>query len=111
QLRFGSDLMAIRANKYSDPALGAAFENIASMFAPPSAADSANYAQAGLDNQKKTQLAEFFRIAQDPNVDRRVFDQLGVVTGNGTIANGYYGVDEGEKTLRRGQDVVSATSR
>ena len=43
--------MNIRANRYNDPALGAAFENIASLFAPPSAQDTAAYATAAAKKQ------------------------------------------------------------
>ena len=46
--------MNIRANKYNDPALGAAFENIASLFAPMSAQDTVAYntARAKKDEAK-----------------------------------------------------------
>jgi hypothetical protein len=44
--------VSIVRSRYNDPALGETFANIASMFAPPTAGDTVNYAQAREINQK-----------------------------------------------------------
>lgn len=58
--------MNIRANRYNDPALGAAFENIASLFAPPSAQDTAAYATAAAKKQEADRLAALWDNPTDP---------------------------------------------
>lgn len=74
--------MAIVGNRYyNDPNLGAAFQNIASMFAPPSGGDLAGYANAKATNQETTQLAELFRRAQDPNTAWGDLDRLAAASG------------------------------
>lgn len=96
---------------YNDPALGAAFSNLAQMFAPPSGADLSGYAAAAAAKEKAARLSELFNYAKDPNFDQARFDRMNVAGGNYAPSQSYYSVDLGDATTRRGQDVVAATSR
>ena len=103
--------MPIRQNRaYHDPNIGAAFSNLASIFAPPSAQDTAAYAVAGAKRAEAQRLAEFFDYAKNPNYSRDMAERLGVGAGVITPAQGYYAVDQGNVTARRGQDVSAQTS-
>lgn len=97
--------MAIRANKYNDPAIGAAFENIAQMFAPPGAADLANYSLARERNQRADIVA---RLAQDPN--NSGFDHQAILADLFDPTQSFYKVDLDSADTRRGQDVSAQTS-
>lgn len=57
------------ARYYNNPQIGAAFESISSMFAPPSGADAAGYATATARREEAKRLADFFAMSQDPNTD------------------------------------------
>jgi uncharacterized protein YidB (DUF937 family) len=96
----------IRQNRYNDPALGQAFNNIASLFAPPSAGDLANYAQANARREEAERLAWLFGNPTDPTASARA-----ALTGVQSYANtpsGFYRTDE---TTRRGQDIDSGDRR
>jgi hypothetical protein len=95
---------------YHDPNIGIAFNNLAQMFQPPSPQDVVAGADAALKKQKLSELAQMFANAGQPGFNKDAFDQRAVLLGNGSIANGYYGVDQGNATTRRGQDVTAATS-
>ncbi|RUT34533.1 hypothetical protein EMQ25_00795 [Arsenicitalea aurantiaca] len=97
--------MPIRQNRYNDPALGAAFENIASMFAPPSAADTAAYATAQATREKAARLAQLFDNPEDPHFDRR-----NIAVGNYNPTQSFYAQDQNTETTRRGQDITAQTS-
>ena len=98
--------MASRNNPYSrDPNLAAAFSNIASMFAPPSGADQAGYAAAGLNNAKRQQLQWLFDNSSDPSAAAR-----SALTGVQTYGNTPAGFMQTDATTRRGQDVAARTS-
>ena len=103
--------MNIRANRYNDPALGAAFENIASLFAPPSAQDTAAYATAKAKREEAERAARMFAYANDPSYSRDMAERMAFATGlvNGT--NGYYAQDQNNATTIRGQDLTAETSR
>lgn len=91
----------VQTNRYyNDPALGAAFSNLAGMFAPPSGSDLAGYATASAKKEEAARLAELFNYAKDPAVQQEVFDRLGQATGQWTPAQGYYGVNVGAQTSR-----------
>lgn len=93
--------MPVQTNRYyNDPALGAAFSNLAGMFAPPSGADLSGYATAAAKKEEAARLAELFNYAKDPAVQQDVFDRLGQATGQWTPAQGYYGVNVGAQTSR-----------
>lgn len=99
--------MARRPNPYQrDPALASAFSNIAQMFAPPSGADAAGFASAGLNNAKRQQLEWFFQNPNDPTASSR-----SALTGTQTYGNTPAGFMQSDATTRRGQDVTASTSR
>lgn len=98
--------MTVQSNRfYNDPNIGAAFENIASMFAPPSAQDTAAYATAAATRAKEQRIAELFANPTDPNFDRR-----NIAVGNYAPTQSFYAVDQNTATTRRGQDVTASTS-
>ena len=97
--------MNIRANRYNDPALGAAFENIASLFAPPSAQDTAAYASAAAKKAEAERLAWLFANPNDPLADRKA-----TMAGVYAPTQSYYAVDQGNAVTMRGQDVTAATT-
>ena len=96
--------MAIRANGYNDPALGQAFENLASMFAPLSGSDVAGYAAADANRQKA--LAEAQRIGLIDMFANGGNDRLGVAAGLYSPNQSYYAVDQANATDRLGQDLT-----
>lgn len=97
--------MNIRSNRYNDPALGDAFNNIASIFAPPSAQDMAGYATANAKKQEAEQLSWLFNNASDPSASSRA--ALTGVQSYGNTPSGFYRSDA---TDRRGQDITANTS-
>lgn len=97
--------MSIRGNRYNDPALGQAFNNIASIFAPPSAQDMAGYATANAKKQEAERLAWLFENSGDPTASAR-----SALTGVQTYGNTPSGFMQTDATNRRGQDVAANTS-
>jgi hypothetical protein len=67
----------IKTNRFNDPAWAQTAMNVASLFAPPSAADAANYALAAERKQKIDQLAQLFANPNDP-----LFDKRNIAVGN-----------------------------
>jgi hypothetical protein len=103
--------MPIQNSRYfNDPAIGAAFGNIAQMFAPPSGSDLSGYAAAAAKKEEAARLAELFNYAKDPGVQQGVFDRLGQATGQWTPSQGYYAVDSSADVARRGQDIGASTA-
>lgn len=99
--------MASRSNPYQrDPALAQAFNNIASMFGPPSGADASGFAAAGLNNTKRQQLEWLFQNSADPTAAAR-----SALTGVQTYGNTPEGFNKSDATTRRGQDVSASTAR
>lgn len=98
--------MNIRANRYNDPALGAAFENIASLFAPPSAQDTVAWATAKAKKDEAERLAWLFSNPNDPLADRKA-----TMAGVYAPTQSYYAVDQNNAATMRGQDVTANTSR
>lgn len=96
--------MAIRPNRFNDPALGEAFANVASLFAPPSAQDVAAYTSANAKKQEAERLAWLFNNPNDPLADRKA-----TMAGVYAPTQSYYAVDQNTATTRRGQDVTAAT--
>lgn len=104
--------MPVTSNRYyNDPSLGAAFSNLANIFAPPSGSDLAGYAGAKAKQEEAARLAELFNYAKDPNYDQAQADRMGVLGGLYTPNQSYYSVNLGDQTTRRGQDVTASTSR
>ena len=97
--------MNIRANRYNDPALGAAFESLASIFAPPSAQDLVAYSTAKAKKDEAERLSWLFNNPNDPLADRKA-----TMAGVYAPTQSYYAVDQNTATTRRGQDVSAATT-
>ncbi len=108
--------MAIVTNRvYNDPALGAAFSNLANMFAPPSGGDLAGYATAKAKNEEAARLAQLFAAGGTPD---ELAARMGI-QGYGNTATGF-GADLANRaamnaadneTQRYGYDTTAATSR
>jgi hypothetical protein len=102
--------MPIGANRvYNDPTIGAAFANLAQIFAPPSGGDLAGYATAKAKREEAERLAQLFTAAQQDGFNQTTFDRMGQATGQWTPSTGYYGVDTNAATVRRGQDIGAQT--
>ena len=103
--------MAIGTNRiFNNPEFSAIYNNLASIFAPPSGSDLAGYATANATRQKSQGLAELLRMAQSGQFDQNVFDRLGQALGQWTPSTGYYNVNTTAETARRGQDIGAATT-
>lgn len=104
--------MATRLNRYyNNPAIGQAFENIASMFAPPSAQEIAGYAQANKLRTENEGLEALMHLAGDPNADLNAFDRYGAATGMFNPNQGFGARDMADATQRYGYDTASADRR
>lgn len=101
--------MATRRNPYADPALAQAFNNIASMFAPPSGADLAGYATAASKRAEEERRLQAWREMTNPNADNTVRDRFGVAAGLYNPSQSYYTVDQNTATTQRGQDLDAST--
>lgn len=98
--------MPVRKNGYyADPALGTAFDNLASAFATPSGADVAGFARASAEREKAARLAELFANPNDPNFDRK-----NIAAGNYAPSQSFYAVDLGDATTRRNADVSARSA-
>ena len=102
--------MAITQNRvYSDPNLGAAFSNIAQMFAPPSAGDLAGYATANAKNAEASRLADFYAGVTGYSTDE--FDRRAAALGIVNPTQGFGARNMDDATKRYGYDTQAATSR
>lgn len=98
----------IRTNRYfNDPALGQAFSNLASLFAPPDSADLVNYATANAKNQDAARRAKSFSYIDDPNYSRDYADRMNYAI-NGNANDTFYKVDLGAKTDLEKQRIQEA---
>lgn len=103
--------MASTLNRfYNDPNLGAAFNNLASIYAPPSGSDMAGYADAAATKEKASRLAELFAYAKSQGYDQTQADRMGVLSGLYAPNQSYYSVDQGNRVTMRGQDIDASTS-
>ena len=91
---------------YNNPALGQAAQNIAAMFAPPSAGELAAYSTARANNQKSNIVAQ---LAADPNYQG--FDHQAILADLFDPTQSFTRVQMDDATNRRGQDITAATSR
>lgn len=99
--------MPVRKNGYyADPALGAAFDNLAAAFATPSGADVYGYTKGAAEREKAGRLAELFNNPNDPNFDRK-----NIAVGNYSPIQSFYAQNQNDGTTRRGQDVTAGTAR
>lgn len=99
---------------YNDPALGQAFSNLASAFAPPSGADLAGYALANERKQAATRLGQLFDYTKDPNFNQTTFDRMGVASGQWNPSQSYYGIDakeQGDTTRKLLEPVAAGATR
>lgn len=98
--------MPIRSSRfYNDPALGAAFENLAGAFAPPSGADAAGWARAEAEREAASRLTWLFNNPNDPTSSNR--SALVGVQDYSQTPGGFAATDA---TNRRGQDVTAQTA-
>lgn len=97
--------MTIQPNRFNDPALGQAFANIASLFAPASPQDMAAAADAQAKKAQAERLSWLWSNPNDPLADRRA-----TMAGVYAPTQSYYSVDQGEATARRGQDIGAQTT-
>lgn len=93
---------------YNDPALGAAFSNLASMFAPPSAQDTAAYAAAASKRAEENRIAQLFASTADPSAQAAL---IGLQTYGQTPAGFTYKTDQDNATQRYGYDQSAAAAR
>lgn len=103
--------MNIRANRYNNPSVGAAFESLAGMFAPMSGSDVAGYAAADLNRQQAARqaqqlaLVDMFAQGEGPLDDR-----VGIAAGLYTPNQSWGAVQMGDATTRRGQNLTHGAS-
>ncbi len=103
--------MNIRANRYNDPSLGAAFESLAGMFAPMSGSDVAGYAAADLNRQQAARQAQQLSlIDMFANGEGPINDRTGIAAGLYTPNQSWGAVQMGDATNRRGQDLSHGAS-
>lgn len=95
---------------YNDPAMAAAFGNLAKMFAPPTAAEMLYAAKAAAERGQTQRAAELFDYSKNPAFNQQTFDQMNIANGNYNPSQSYYAVGVNDATTRRGQDVNAATS-
>ena len=104
--------MPIVGNRYyNDPALGAAFSNLAAAFGPPSGADLNGYANAAATRADAERRAQLFTQAGASDFNQSAFDRRAVAAGLYNPNQSYYSVDLGDATARRGQDITAQTTR
>lgn len=98
---------------YNNPAIGRAAEGLASLFAPPSGAEAAGWANANAKNAEARRLADFYAGA--PEMDAAAYDRtgpaLGLWTPNQGVGITMRGQDLDSSDARYGVDVGATTSR
>ena len=97
--------MTIHGNRYNDPALGAAFSNIANLFAPPSAQDLVGYASAKAKKDEAERLSWLFANPTDPLADRKA-----TMAGVYAPTQSYYAQDQNDATARYNINTDASTS-
>ncbi|MCY0148304.1 hypothetical protein OEG84_11430 [Hoeflea sp. G2-23] len=99
--------MPVRSSGYfNNPAFAQAASNLTALFAPPSGADAAGWANANAKKAEAARLQMLFDNPNDPNFDRR-----NIAVGNYNPTQSFYAQDQNNATTMRGQDVTAATSR
>lgn len=98
--------MAVKmSGAYNNPELAVAAQNIAAMFAPPSATEAAAYSTARANNQKADIVA---RLAQNP--EYQGFDHQSILADLYDPTQSFIRVNMDDATTRRGQDITAQTS-
>ena len=100
-----------RATAYSDPRLGAAFESLADVFAPPSESDLYDYTRAGAEKAKDERLADVYRRATAPGASIEANDLAMIAAGLYAPNQSGWAVRTKDETDRRGQDIQSSDNR
>lgn len=91
--------MPVRRNSYyHDPAIGEAFNNLASMFKVPSGSDMAGYANAKATREKAARLSEMFDYAKNPNFNQVQADRFGIMGGAWAPNQSFYSVNSTNAT-------------
>ena len=103
--------MPTRSSYFNDPAFAQAASNLAGLFAPPSGSDAAGWARAKAEREQAERESLVWQYANDPSFDQSQFDRMGLAAGRWTPNQSFYGVNLGDATTRRGQDVTAATQR
>ena len=104
--------MGTRVNRhYNNPMIGAAFENLSSLFAPPAPQDVMAYAQAAKARKEQEGLESLYGLAGDPNADPGALDRWGAATGAWNPTQGFGARDMADATERHGIGVASADRR
>jgi hypothetical protein len=100
--------MAVRGNSYfNNPGFAQAAANLGALFAPPSGADAAGWANANVINQKRDQLAQLFAAGSNPSEQAAL---IGVQNYGQTPQGFTYSVDQDTAAKRYGVDVGARTS-
>jgi len=87
-------MAAVRPNRYfNDPNIGAGFSNLAAIFAPPAAADVANYANAAATKAEAQRLAQLFAEAGS-------FDERGQAANLWDPTSSHRALEMGDATAR-----------
>lgn len=90
---------------YNNPALGASFEKIAQMFAPPSPQEMAAITQMQIEREKAARQAQLWGMAGGD------FDKANIAVGNYAPTQSYYAQNQNNATQRYGYDTSAATQR
>jgi hypothetical protein len=102
--------MGTRLNRYyNDPNIGAAFQNLSSIFAPQAPADILAYAQAAKVQRETQGLDTLYGL--DPAADPNAYDRAAIAAGRYSPTQSYKALGMGDATDRRGQDVAAGASR
>lgn len=94
---------------YNDPAIAKSFDNLAKMYAPPSATDVYAGAKAQEVRQKMEGIARLYGI--DPSTNPTGYDQAGVAAGLYAPTQGFGARNMGDETKRFGIGVESGDRR
>lgn len=94
-----------RLRRYSDPRVGAAFEELGSVFAPPSAQDLYAGSRARATDADARRKAEVYARATAPGASIQSLDLPAIAAGLYTPVQSGYAVDTEADTKRRGQDI------
>lgn len=88
-----------------DPYIAKAVENLAGLFAPPSGADAAGWANANAKRAEAARIAELYAGAAGDT------DRQSVIAGLYAPTQSYKALGINDATTRRGQDLTAATAR
>lgn len=104
--------MAVRKNRYyNDPAVGEAFEDLASMFKAPSGSDLSGYANAAATRAKAQRLSEMFGYSKRPDYNRETADRMGIAAGAWAPNQSFYSVDQGNAVSRANNTADNTRAR